>query len=190
MKKYLVVGLLAAVLPGCSAAGEESAAGDEIANGAEEQVGHAQEALGIQDGAYMQEQGSPRVFWLHSGHFCWVYDPGELAALQHVSRGNWDGFSRPRFTDIQAAGYRYDGSCGYPNGMYRRDGAPEVYSVAGASYCHVKDNRQVNLLGGWANVLVVKVKPNEFDPGEYNAVGPNQRPLGHPRLSYEGDCNF
>lgn len=166
-------------------AGEQSASDDQ---GQAEQT---QEALGFfgQDG-YFQEQGSPRVFKVFGSRFCWVYDPGELGALQNLSTGQWDGFSRPTFAYIQSYGKVYQGTCGYPTGMFRRDGDAPVYSAGTTTYCHVKNDQQVNNRGGWGAVLVLRVKPGEMDIGETRAQGPDQMPLGRPRLAYTGDCTF
>jgi hypothetical protein len=181
VRGVLGVSALAMMAVGCS--------GESMVEG-EEPAGEAEQALGFwgQDG-YFQESGTPRVFKVYGSKFCWVYDPGELGALQHASRGQWDGYTRPTFHMIAYEyGKTFTGSCGYPNGMYRRDGDAAVYSVASTYYCHVQNNAQVNARGGWGAVLVLKVPSYDMDLSETNAMGPNQMPLGRPRLAYRGDC--
>jgi hypothetical protein len=175
MNKVTSAALLVAFLPLLNCGGEPSS---------EDQTAVSQ-AL-ISDG-YIQALGEAKVFDLHGGNrACWVYDPGQLRALQHTDSPESQAFNRPTEAEL-LAGRTYEGHCRYPNGMYRVHSVPEVYAVRGDNtYCWVRNNDQVNRLGGWGSVLVISVPTDQADYSESRALTADFTPRA-PR-TFTGYC--
>ncbi|HEU4409147.1 MAG TPA: hypothetical protein VFS43_28070 [Polyangiaceae bacterium] len=72
---------------------------------------------------------------------------------------------------LNFAGRTQTGTCGWPNGFYKRQGEREVYRMyggglpefnVGESYCHVANDAQMNIFGGYGQVREV---PRDSDLG-------------------------
>ena len=182
----LLVGLFAS---GCamSAADPDGTPESDV-----ESVAETSKALYGGSGA-IQATGSSKIFWLYSSggvnRVCWIKDPGQVAALQHISNPAWQGV--PTVAEWKLKEDRvYEGHCRYPtNQMYRNRDRPEVYHMRGDhTYCWVSSNAQVNARGGWGAVLVINTPQSQMGLDEYGWADSNDIMNYWSRSPFVGAC--
>lgn len=183
-----VVGL-AVGLSGCAMPTEGS---DDGGASEAEMLDESSEALYRSSGA-IKALASDKIFWLTSDsggyRLCWIKDMGQLAALQHVSRGNYQGFNRPTEEALRAD-RAYDGHCRYPTyQMYQNIHENPVYHLRGDhTYCWVRTEAGVTARGGRGSVLKIDEPLSKMDLSEKNWADSNDLMHTSARNKYVGDC--
>lgn len=105
------------------------------------------------NGQFRRAANDPKVYMtFHNGaSICLVQNPDHLRALGADNKV----IVAPSGTNL-LSGKNYTGTCGWPNGMFRRSNQPEVYRMYDDSkFCHVGNEAQLATFGGWSFVMVV-----------------------------------
>ena len=120
-------------------------------------------------GSFYRQNNAAAVMYQYSGNnFCHVQNEAQMAA--------YGGFSRVQVVPRLMMAGMQSGTCGWPNGFYRRSDRPEVYRLSGsggipnvgADICHVVNEQQMAAFGGFR---LVKVVPPNSD------IGRGRRPV-------------
>jgi hypothetical protein len=126
-------------------------------------------------GSFYRQSNQPAVMYQYTASlFCQVQNETQMAA--------YGGFAKVQVVPrVQMAG-RQTGTCGWPNGFYRRSNEPAVYRLTGngvapgigADICQVVNEQQMAAFGGFGQVKVVQ-PTSEIGRGR-NPVAPSRNP--------------
>jgi hypothetical protein len=113
-------------------------------------------------GAFYRQYDLPAVaFQFADTLHCIVQNPSQMNA--------YGGFDRVRIVHRLAMRGDSIGTCGWPNGFYRRSSEPHVYRLFGPGYsglgrraCHVINPAQMALFGGFGRVVTVEPSSDLF----------------------------
>jgi hypothetical protein len=120
-------------------------------------------------GGFFRQADQPAVMFQYTLQtYCHVQNEAQMAA--------YGGFSRVQVVPRLMMMGRQTGTCGWPNGFYRRSDRPEVYRLSGRGVvpnvgpdiCHVVNEQQMAAYGGFR---LVKVVPPTSD------IGRGRRPV-------------
>jgi hypothetical protein len=113
-------------------------------------------------GSFYRQQDRPEVMYQFADAYqCHVQNPSQMMAY-----GGWNRVQTVRRLAMRG---EFTGACGWPNGFYRRADQPAVYRLHGAGpanlgryACHVVDPRQMELFGGFGQLVTVEATSDLF----------------------------
>jgi hypothetical protein len=193
--------LLSAALFGCGAQSDAAGPLDEIEGDAASE-GVAVEALGVDDipnsdGMNYAASDTKKVYHTYGGSkFCWIYDPGQLDALDGTSPGGQFGPSGAvgdqAFRGVMSRyGRAYTGHCKYPTGCFKRkSSAPAYYVNASANqYCWIQHIEDVpTYCGSVRGILNIKRSDSNIKFDQRNWFDANNVLHTSARYAYTGYC--
>lgn len=107
-------------------------------------------------GGFYRQADRPAVMYQYmAGHYCHVQNEAQMAAF--------GGFAKVKVVPRIAMVGTQTGTCGWPNGFYRRSNEAAVYRLSGTgvvanvgpNICHVVNEQQMAAFGGFRLVKVV-----------------------------------
>jgi hypothetical protein len=91
--------------------------------------------------AWIRERGRPHVYYVGAGFYCHVISEEQLASYG-LHWTQTDELSPSEYQQL-VAGLRFDGSCKWANGCYRKSDERAVYRVSESNACWVTSEAEL-----------------------------------------------